>query len=140
MSTQLLAYADDTDIVGRTTRAMSESFLRMEEAAYAMGLGINETKTKYIVITNKEARRSYVGKNLIIGDDNFEVVEEFKCLGTLINAENNVSEKIKKRIIASNRNYHGLHKKLKSKYITWHSKIRLYKTLIRPVIAYGSEA
>jgi hypothetical protein len=29
---------------------------------------------------------------------------------------------------------------LKSKYITWHSKIRLYKTVIRPVIACGSEA
>jgi hypothetical protein len=29
---------------------------------------------------------------------------------------------------------------LKSKYITWHSKIRLYKTMIRPVIAYGAEA
>jgi sorting nexin-29 len=39
--TQLLAYADDIDIVGRTTRAMSESFLRMEEAAYSMGLEIN---------------------------------------------------------------------------------------------------
>jgi hypothetical protein len=49
---------------------------------------------------------------------------------------NNVPEEIKTRIIAANRSYHGL---LKSKYITWHLKIRLYKTLIRPVIAYGSE-
>jgi hypothetical protein len=67
-------------------------------------------------------------------------VEEFKYLGTLINTKNNVSEEIKKRIIAAKRSHHGLHKILKLKYITWHSKIRLYKTLIRPVRAYGSEA
>jgi hypothetical protein len=56
------------------------------------------------------------------------------------NTKNNVSDEIKKGIIAANRSYHGLHKILKSKYITWHSKTCLYKTLIRSVIAYGSEA
>jgi hypothetical protein len=81
-----------------------------------------------------------LGKNFIIGGHSFEVVEKFKYLGTLINTKNNVSEEIQKRIIAANRSYRGLHKILKSKYITWHSKTRLYKTLIRPVIAYGSEA
>jgi ribosomal protein S8 len=58
--------------VGRTTRAMSESFLRMEEAAYSMGLEIYKVKTKCMVITSKEARRNNLGKNLIIGDHNFE--------------------------------------------------------------------
>jgi sorting nexin-29 len=139
-STQLLSYTDGIDIVGRTTTAMSESILRMEEAANSTGLEINEEKTKCMVITNKEARRNDLGKNLIIGDHNFEVVEDLKYLGTLINTKNNVSEEIKKRIIASNRSYHGLHTILKSKYITWHSKIWLYKTLIRLVIAYASEA
>jgi hypothetical protein len=112
----------------------------MEGAAYSVGLEINKEKTKCMVITSKEARRNNLGKKLIIGDHNFEVMEEFKYLATLINTKNNVSEEIKKRIIAANRSYHGLHKILKSKYITWHSKTRLYKTLIRPIIAYGSEA
>jgi hypothetical protein len=38
--------------VGKTTGSVSESFLRMEEAAYSMGLEINEEKTKCMVITN----------------------------------------------------------------------------------------
>jgi hypothetical protein len=59
----------------------------MEEAAYSMGLEINEEKTKCMIITNKEARGNNLGKNLIIGDHNFEVVEEFKYLGTLINTK-----------------------------------------------------
>jgi hypothetical protein len=48
-----------------------------------------------MVITNTEARRNNLGKNLVIGNHNFEVVEEFKYLGTLINTKNNVSEEIK---------------------------------------------
>jgi hypothetical protein len=105
-----------------------------------MGLDINEEKTKCMVITYMEARRNKLDKNLIICDHHFEVVEKFKYLGTLINTKNNVSEEIKKGITAANVSYRGLHKILKSKYITWHSKTRLYKTLIRPVIAYGPEA
>jgi hypothetical protein len=69
--------------VVRTTKAVSESFLRMEEAAYSMGLDINEEKTKCMVITYMEARRNKLDKNLIIGDLHFEVVEKFKYLGTL---------------------------------------------------------
>jgi len=41
------------------------------EAAYSMGLEINEEKTKCMVITNKEARRNNMGNNLIIGNHNF---------------------------------------------------------------------
>jgi F0F1-type ATP synthase alpha subunit len=75
----------------------------MKEAANSMGLVINKEKTKCMVITHKEARRNNLGKNLIIGNHNFEVVEEFKYLGPLINTKNNVSEQIKKRIIAVSR-------------------------------------
>jgi hypothetical protein len=59
----------------------------MEKAANSMGLEINEGNSKYMVTTNKEARRNNLGKNLVIGDHNFEVVEEFKYLGTLINTK-----------------------------------------------------
>jgi len=38
-STQLLAYADDIDIVGRTTRAMSECLLRMDGSCIFHGIG-----------------------------------------------------------------------------------------------------
>jgi hypothetical protein len=76
---------------------MSESFLRMEEAAYFMGLEIIEEKAKCMVVTNKEARRNDLGTNLIIDDHSFEIVE-FRYLGTLINTKNNISEEIKKEL------------------------------------------
>jgi hypothetical protein len=92
------------------------------------------------VVTNKERRIRNLGKNLTIGEHNFEVVDEFKYVGTLINIKNSVPQEIKRRILAANISYYGLNKIFKSKHLTWRTKIRLYKTLIRPVITYGSEA
>jgi hypothetical protein len=40
-----------------------------------------------MVVTSKEARRNNLGKNLITGAYNFEVLEEFRYLGTLINTK-----------------------------------------------------
>jgi hypothetical protein len=60
--------------------------------------------------------RKHLGKNLVIGDQNFEVMEKFKYLGTLINTKNNISEEIKKIILAENWSYHGLRKILRLKY------------------------
>jgi hypothetical protein len=81
-----------------------------------------------------------LGKNLTTGEHNFEVVDEFKYVGTLTNIKNSVPEEIKGRTVAANRSYCGLNKIFISKHLTWRKKIRLYKTLIRPVITCGSEA
>jgi len=47
-SVQLLAYADDIDIIARSQTALKEAFLSLERAAGEMGLRINEKKTKYL--------------------------------------------------------------------------------------------
>jgi hypothetical protein len=52
-SIQVLAYADDIDITGRTTRAVKEAFVNLKSAAKEMGLTINESKTKYVYGSNK---------------------------------------------------------------------------------------
>ena len=46
---------------------------------------------------------------------NFEVVEEFIYLGTVINTNNDVSLEIKHRVTLANRGYFGLNRQLSSK-------------------------
>jgi hypothetical protein len=46
---QLLAYADDIDIVGRSQAAVRDAYLALEEEAAKVGLRINEQKTKYMI-------------------------------------------------------------------------------------------
>jgi hypothetical protein len=46
-SVQILAYADDIDIIGRTQSAIIEAFNSLEKAAKDMNLLIHQDKTKY---------------------------------------------------------------------------------------------
>jgi hypothetical protein len=47
--TQLLAYADDIDIVGRSQSAVRNAYVALEGEAAKVGLKINEQKTKYMI-------------------------------------------------------------------------------------------
>jgi hypothetical protein len=59
-SIQVLAYTDDIDSIGRTTRAGKEAFVNRESAAKEMGLTINESKTKYVKVTNNPTNTQYL--------------------------------------------------------------------------------
>jgi hypothetical protein len=133
---QILAFADDVDIIGRTTVDVKEAFVPLEEAAKNLGLKINEDKTKYMWVTRRKARKQ---QNLTVGDYNFEVVRSFKYLGSTINDENDISEEIKLRTTLGNRCCFALHKVLRSKSLSWNTKVTVYKTIIRPIVMYGCE-
>jgi len=45
---QILAYADDIDLMAPTTPGLSEAFLNLEKSARNMGLVINQEKTVYM--------------------------------------------------------------------------------------------
>jgi sorting nexin-29 len=68
-SVQLLAYADDIDIIARSQTALKEAFLLLERAAGEMGLKINEEKTKYLNtrVNKNQPKYSYFKiENLIL--------------------------------------------------------------------------
>jgi len=79
-------------------------------------------------------------KYLQVYNYEFERVGEFKYLGSLIteNSDNNTERKA--RILAGNRSYYSILPLLRSKAISRKTKIRMYKTITRPVVLYGSEA
>jgi sorting nexin-29 len=51
-SDQLMAYADDTVIIGRSFTSMKEGFHLLQEASRDVGLVINEGKPKHTVAAN----------------------------------------------------------------------------------------
>ena len=77
--------------------------------------------------------------NLNIDNKYLEQVKRFKYLGSIINNNNSIEEKIKERIPLGNRTYFANQKFLKSKLVTERSKLKLYKRVIRPVVIYASE-
>jgi hypothetical protein len=102
-----------------------------------MGLIVKEKKTKYMTVS--ATQKGSQTQNWKVGDKVFERVSSFKYLGNIINKEGRISECIKDRIQAGNRAYAANHHMLKSKIIRRAVKMQIYKTLIRPVVVYGSE-
>jgi hypothetical protein len=92
-SVQLLAYADDIVLLGRTRSRLEEAFPDLERAVGRIGLKINQDKTKYMVIC---ARMPDLSK-LIIDRYKFEQVVGFTYLGTKIKKGNNLTEEVRSR-------------------------------------------
>jgi len=66
-------------------------------------------------------------------------VDNFKYLGTMVNKMNNGSVEVNARLTMANRAYYGLQNHMKSRTISRNTKTLLYKTLMRPVLTYGTE-
>ena len=56
---QLLAYAGDIDIIGRTLRDVTAAFSAIERESAKMGQTVNEGKTKYIYAVDEWGLASY---------------------------------------------------------------------------------
>jgi hypothetical protein len=103
-SVQVLGYADDINIMGRTKRAISEVYGELKERAKEVGLNINIEKTKAMV----QSRRPGSRRTLTVEDHDIEVVMRFKYLGTVLNDTNEEKEEIQARILAANKAYSSL--------------------------------
>jgi len=137
-SVQLLAYADDIDIIGRTKRDVTAAFNAIERESAKVGLAVNEGKTKFMICSSRESQR--LGTQLNADTYNFEVVKDFIYLGSAVTSKNDVSLEIKRRITLANRCYFGLSRQLSSRALSRRTKLTLYKTLILPVLLYGAES
>ena len=124
-SFQLMAYADDTVIIGRYLASIKD-FQLLEEASKKVGLVINEGKTKYMVAANTQNCSKSCATE--IGGYSFERVDSYMYLGSLVNGDNNVSEEITNHLIATNRSYFGIKSQFQSQLLSRKTKILLYKT------------
>jgi hypothetical protein len=66
-------------------------------------------------------------------------VEQFRYLGTTIKNQNLIQEEIKRRLNSGNACYHSVKNLLSSRLLSKNLKIRIYKTIILPVVLYGCE-
>ena len=66
------------EIVGRAVISVKEAFLALSEAAEKVGLTVNEEKTKFVQITKRPLNE----EKIEIGKYKFEIIQEFKYLGT----------------------------------------------------------
>ncbi|CAK1583346.1 unnamed protein product [Parnassius mnemosyne] len=133
---QILGYADDLDVIGRSLPAMESAYLAPKKSAAEAAFQVNMAKTKYLQ-ASKDQQTLLQGGN--IGNNTFASVNDFVYLGSLVTDNNDLSSEISRRIMAANKCYFGLLEYLLSKFLSRSLKLLLYKTLLRPILTYGSE-
>ena len=67
-------------------------------------------------------------------------MEEFKYLGTTLTNQNSIAEEIKSRLRSGNACYRSVLNLLSSRLLSKNLKIKIYRTIILPVVLYGCEA
>jgi len=74
-----------------------------------------------------------------IDNTSIERVEEFRYLGMMITDQNSIQEEIKSRLKLGNACYHSVRNLLSSRFLSKNLKIKIYRTIILPVVLYGCE-
>jgi hypothetical protein len=78
-------------------------------------------------------------QNIRTANESFENVAEFKYLGTTLTNQKDIHDEIKSRLHSGNACYYSVQNLLSSRLISKNLKIKIYETLILPVVLYGCE-
>ena len=109
---QLLAYADDVNILGGSVHSAKNNAEALVAATKEIGLEVNALKTKYTTVF----RDQNAGRTHSMKKDNspIESVEEFIYLRTTLTNQNSIQEEIKSRLKLGNACYYSVQNLLSS--------------------------
>ena len=124
-----LRYADDTTLMAESEELKS-LLMKVKEESEKVGLKLNIQKTKIMAcgpITSWQ-----------IDGETMETVRDY-FLGSKISADGDCSHEIKRCLFLGRKPMTNLDRILKSRDITWSTKVRLVKAMVFPVVMYGCE-
>jgi hypothetical protein len=102
------------------------------DASKEIGLEVNDEKTKYMLLSRHQTagQSNYIR----VANKSSEKVAKFKCLGATLMDQNCIHEEIRSRLNSGNACFHAVQNLLSSRLLSRNVKIKIYKTLILPVV------
>ena len=105
--------------------------MRVKEESEKAGLKLNIQKTKIMAsgpVTSQQ-----------INAEKVETLTDFIFLGSKITVDSDCSHEIKRHLFLGRKAITNLDSTLKSRDITWLTKVRIGKAMVFPVVMYGGE-
>ena len=128
-----LDFADDVALLSSTKQHIQMKTTKLVEESERLGLKVNVGKTKVLRINARNE-----GKIYIKGEE-IEDVTSFIYLGATVTPEGGGMGDMKNRLSKARNTFTRLKKIWSSNNIRRKTKLQLYKTLVLPVLLYGSE-
>jgi hypothetical protein len=120
---------DNIDTVNKNTQTLID-------ASKEVCLEVDVERTKYVLMSHD--RNADQNRDIKIATRSFENVSQFRYLGMTVTNQNLIQEETKRRLNSGNVCYHSCYL-LSSHLLSKSLKMRIYKTVILPVVLYGCE-
>jgi hypothetical protein len=122
---------------GRKHKYHKENTEALLDASKEVGLEVNPEKTKYMLMSRSQ--KTGQKHSIKIANRSIEDVAKFRYLGTALTDQNHMHEEIKSRLNSGNACYHLVQSLLSSFLLSRNLKVKIYKTVILPIVLYGCE-
>ena len=127
-----LRYADDTTFMAESEEELKSILMKVKEESEKVGLKLSFQKTKIMAscpITSWQ-----------IDGETMETVRDFILGGSKINADGDCSHEIKRCLVLGRKVMTNLDSIVKSRDITFLTKVHLVKAMVFPVVTYGCKS
>ena len=123
-----LRYANDTTLMAESEEELKSLLMKMKEEREKVGLKLNIQKMKVM--------ESGPISSWEIDEETMETVTDFILGGSKITADDNCNYEIKRHLLLGRKAMTNLDSILKSRDITFSTKVHLVNTMVFPVVMY----
>ena len=131
-----LLYADDLAIVTESEEELQERLIQWQENLENKGLRVNSKKTEVMVSSKLGRKVKIMDRN----DIELKQVDEFCYLGTVIEEKGGCSKSARARIGKAWQKWREVARVVCDKRTPLKTKAKIYKSVIRPALLYGTES
>lgn len=128
----ILRYADDTTLLAENADELQDMINAVMNISAKYGLQLNLSKTKVMCIGDDAT--------INVNNQSLHLVTEFKFLGSLVHKDGYIKHEIRRRIGLGKVAMVKLTKLMRDSGISRKTKISIVKSLVFPVVLYGSES
>lgn len=129
-----LDFADDICLISDKIHKLQERLCDLSSEGKKIGLKINIEKTKVIYLNTDSNQEITLEGNTI------EEVKEFNYLGSIIAETDGVLKDVNNRTNKARAVFMSLNKTWRSNNLTLQTKIKVFNSMVKPVLLYGSES